>query len=270
MLRRTRRRTRGVTLTELLVVLVIIGLLATLALPAGVTRAREARINAAQADVQSLANAEEMACAIHGFYIPLQVLDDIPDRGIGSPTTIDDMITRESNTIKLTDCNIKLTSPNSLLQIDVSDLYAGEPRAVDTFGHWQGPFMQFQRYFILDTDDTSQSTLQDQPLDPWGNPYFLYWPSGIVGTGASVFANSTTSRPSANDMQSTSFSDGNLVNTGQRFDRWAVVSFGPDGVAASPPLVTPGQGIGDDIVYYFGTVIPESTFDPNVIIIPTP
>ena len=69
----------GVTLTELLVVLVIVALMATLAVPVAINRAQQSKVTAARADAKMLAEAEEICAMIHGFYVPLQVLDDVPE-----------------------------------------------------------------------------------------------------------------------------------------------------------------------------------------------
>ncbi|MCH8235865.1 MAG: prepilin-type N-terminal cleavage/methylation domain-containing protein, partial [Chloroflexi bacterium] len=50
----------GTTLTELLVVIVVLSLLASIAVPVAINRSTQGKISAARADVKALANAEEM------------------------------------------------------------------------------------------------------------------------------------------------------------------------------------------------------------------
>src|SRR5262245_24954443 len=68
---------RGVTLTELLVVLVIISILSTIAVPVYINHAERGRIATAQSEVKTIAEAEDACGSFHSFYVPLQVLDDI-------------------------------------------------------------------------------------------------------------------------------------------------------------------------------------------------
>ena len=94
---------------------------------------------------------------------------------------------------------------------------------------------------------TSTQVMNDHPLDPWGQPYRFYSPIGLIGSNAS------TSTPSS--WNTNSFSDGRLTSSDDRFDRYAIVSFGPDGEADS------SSNADDDIIYYFGVVVSETTFN---------
>src|SRR3990170_2792993 len=91
MSRKTIRTQGGVTLTELLVVLLIISLLSTIAIPVYVTRAENAKVNTARQETREIAQAEEQCAIIHGFYVPLQILDDlITDNATRQPNQTDD------------------------------------------------------------------------------------------------------------------------------------------------------------------------------------
>ncbi len=247
-----RHEAKGVTLTELLVVLAIIGLLVTIAVPVYVQRSEEARVRTAQQEVREIAKAEGMVATIHGFYVPIQVLDDIAV-DLASRTTRTDDLQNETDTLYLIDPFVNVRDqiagnpPQPLLQDRDTN-----PRVHKLYYFWQGPFLNPTRVYIGDETSAEPQQLsedlirRDHPLDPWGQPYRMYSPAGIVGSSAGA-----TNRDSFNTG---SFSNGRLTTSDDRFDRFAIVSFGrdnqSDGVAYT----------GDDIFYYFGIVATESMF----------
>ena len=258
---------RAVTLTELLLVVLIIGLLSTMAIPVAVNRSNQAKTNTARAEVKVLADAEASVALTHGFYVPLQMLDDIP---VDPSTRIlgrTDDVQNEANVFLIDAHENPLDQRNRgqlrLLSGRITDL-----RVRDLFEQWQGPFAQFTRVFIstgTGTDTTggdefdSTRTRLDYPMDPWGNPYYFYSPEGVVGSLAGSIAQGQT-RPTDFQLGSTSWGDGLLTRLDRRFDRFAVVSFGPDGVSDRTAIAgSSSTGLplrGDDIVYLFGTVVP--------------
>lgn len=254
-------KNRGVTLTELLVVVVIIGLLATIAVPVYVNKAEQARISIAKTEVKEIAMAQE-ACAItHGFYVPLQMLDDMiynsATSSVSNPRTDD--LYNEDQTLYLIYATRNLddqysnqaqlqdrTDSNSVHYVAVRDMYE----------QWSGPFLNPQRVAFEEEIKRNEvgedpGVQLDFPLDPWGVPYRFYSPLGIIGTGAN-----TDYRPSGSTAGAESFSDGLLTRTDEQYDRFAIVSWGPDGASEY-------QGVGleeDDISYLFGGVFTESSF----------
>jgi prepilin-type N-terminal cleavage/methylation domain-containing protein len=251
---------RGVTLTELLVVLAIISLLATILLPVYVNKMQQARIATAKQEVREIAEAEEACASIHGFYVPFQVLDDLNPgalvaTGARTPPDILSNSVQTAGGIFLIDPNTDLLAQLANQRVmTASDLQRqAVPRVETMYQNWSGPFLKFQRYFRpninTNTDPSNTNVRDDYPLDPWGQPYRFFWPLGLIGTGAENLS---------------AWSDGNfngsLRNTGQTFyDRFAVVSLGPDGLS---------EGIGgggrqqrqDDIAYIFGGLFNESSF----------
>jgi prepilin-type N-terminal cleavage/methylation domain-containing protein len=252
MRRHTRRETMGVTLTELLVVLAIIGLLATIAIPVYVQRTEEAKVRTTQQEVREIAKAEEMVAMIHGFYVPIQMLDDVAVDPTRRTTRTDDL-QNETDTIYLIDPFV-----------NVFDQIAGNPaqpllqdRDLDQRVHklyyfWQGPFLNPTRVWIGDEasaepDQLSEDLIRhDHPLDPWGQPYRMYSPAGIVGSAATALDRSSFNSPS--------FSNGRLTTNDDRFDRFAIVSYGRDNQSDGVSYT------GDDIFYYFGILATESMF----------
>lgn len=246
----------GVTLTELLVVLVIVSILSAIAVPVYMNKAENARKTAALSECRQLAEAEDACVVHHGFYVPLQLLDDLP-KGASQRTTID-TIDKETS--------VKLIDPNkSIFTLDQNqpsvNNVTSNPRIADTVNNWQGPFLNVQRVFTGATTannpslPTGSEIMLDYPLDPWGNPYRFYSPLGVIGSTA-------YSGRSASDWSNTSFSDGQVTRTDpNRFDRYAVVSYGPDGL----PDTASGNTNNDDIYYIFGTAkapLPTETVLP--------
>jgi prepilin-type N-terminal cleavage/methylation domain-containing protein len=247
----------GVTLTELLVVLVIVSILATIAVPVYINKAENARIATAQLECRMIAEAEEACAMNHGFYVPLQVLDDMPANT--SFRTEADAIDQESSSLFLIDPNKPITALDAnQQQLNALSL---DPRVQRLAKRWEGPFLNPQRVYIGDASTNDPNLLigelnrQDYPLDPWGQPYRFYAPDpyGIIGTTA------ITQDPM--QWRTATFSDGRVtrVDNLRHFDRFAIVSFGPNGI---PNDVAVGiLNVQDDIVYYFGRTIPPSQSD---------
>jgi prepilin-type N-terminal cleavage/methylation domain-containing protein len=235
---------QGVTLTELLVVLAIIGLLATIAVPVYVNKMEQAKVTTAKHEVRELANAEDVCGIMHGFYVTLNMLDDLPYRSVNRPAVVDDIEnTRNvlnpyliSTGIPITDQETNQLRLSQFTSIkSVSNLYFG----------WQGPFMNFKRYFLGDgvyvepPDPLTEDIARDYPLDPWGNPYIIVTelgyvtPRGLI-TGQNIQASQSPDR---------------------EFDRMAVISLGPDGSVQSlgdDGLTYINLTAADDIWVYFG------------------
>ena len=241
----THAQPSGTTLTELLVVIVVLSLLASIAVPVAINRSTQGKISAARADVKALANAEEMVGMIHGFYLPLQVLDDIAGIGIDPE---DDAIEAE-NGLNVINVNVPIRSGAAQVIITSGD--GQVRRMIET---WQGPFISLQRFFMSNIERLDTDARLDHPLDPWRTPYILYAPNGVVGSGAGSFAESNQPIDLFDLIGDRGFSDGQLLQRDDRFDRWAVVSFGPDGVSGD--ITGGGQfDLGDDIVHFFGHVV---------------
>ena len=248
-----RKRQRGLTLTELLVVMVIIGLLSTIIVPVYINRMEEARVKLAMGECREIAEAEEQCAIIHGFYVPFQVLDDRPKRypfGAASPNG--DYIDRDNIS------NILLINPLIRPELQTGDQrslnFDGNKRIVDMLERWQGPFLNPQRVYTGTEDPKDPNFVNsamihlDFPLDPWGQPYRFYSPIGVIGHNALNL-----------DMSSldVNFSDGYLSTQDDRhLQQYAVVSFGRNGDYDS----NGAPEDRDDIIYTFGIAGVESSF----------
>lgn len=261
-------RQTGVTLTELLVVLVIISILSTIAVPVYINKAENARRATAEAECKAIADAEETCAAHHGFYVPLQVLNDMP-----AGTGVDDnanAIDKEGTTVFVVDPSKPATKldqgptagsaqPN-LINVptgsSVEVVAAGglfDQRVINMIRTWQGPFLNTQRIAFANAGETYRR--YDFPMDPWGQPYRFYapYPFGLIGTDASNSDYRTNF---------TNFSDGlvtTVEGTERRFDRFAVVSWGSNGVPNKTSDIVAGYSQADDIIYLFGRTLAVET-----------
>lgn len=262
-----RRFPFGTTLTELLAVLLIIALLATIAVPVAIKRMQQGKVATAREEVATLARGEESVAITHGFYVPLQVLDNLAiDFAIRDNET-DDLQNEFGANLQLISAEIRILDQLGFQPLLRRSL---NPAVDAMINSWAGPFVEFHRYFIgggFEEGASSQSARLNQtqvrrdfPLDPWGSPYRLYSPIGITGSPIGI----TTPISNLNQIDTDSFSNGNITQQDDRFDRMAVVSFGPDttsdqtttsgGVAGFPLL-------GDDIIFEFGGLVaPTETF----------
>ncbi len=239
---------RGLTLTELLVVMLIIGLLSTIAVPVYINRMEDARIRVAKGECREIAMAEEQCALIHGYYVPFQVLDD--KAKIQGITSTGDAIDLEQTG------QIFLINPLIAPQNQRGNqprLQDGAQRIQNMRDHWEGPFLNPQRVYTGNEDPKSLNFVNsptvrlDFPLDPWGEAYRFYSPLGIIGTSALQ-----VTEPGLG----IDFSNGQLTTQDDRnFDRYAVVSFGRDNQRE-----TFGSNGQDDVIYFFGTPGIESQF----------
>ncbi|HUT23897.1 MAG TPA: prepilin-type N-terminal cleavage/methylation domain-containing protein [Sumerlaeia bacterium] len=242
---------RGTTMTELLVVLVIISLLATIAVPVYVNKSRQAQIAVARAEIREIAQALNQCAILHGFIVPLQMLDDLaPGLRSGGGTVPVDDLDNEADPVYLIDpigdivnqVGNQLTLENRL----------GNSRVMDLYETWAGPFLSSQRVYGKDPNREAQESdvRRDYLLDPWGQPYRLYSPIGLVGS------NAQSTDPDSWDNDTTF--DGQLTYTDARFDRFAIVSYGPDTTSGSRD--DNPDDIGDDVVHLLMGMISESSF----------
>ncbi|MBN1475899.1 prepilin-type N-terminal cleavage/methylation domain-containing protein [Candidatus Sumerlaeota bacterium] len=235
-----RPRRRALSLAELLVVLAIIAIVSLIAIPTVTTQMERARLATAQAECKALAQALEACAAIHGLYVPLQVLDDLPGR-TGAAGTDVDRIDLESSAIRLIDPLIPAYDQIASNPPQPS-LTTTDARGRILVNDWAGPFMEFRRATHTPNPQNSSDARLDFPLDPWGQPYRLFSGEGVVGSGAN--------EEEIEDPENlnTSFGNGVLTSNEDNFDRYAVVSTGRDMMwDATTTLVE-----GDDIVHLFG------------------
>lgn len=232
---------RGVTLTELLVVLAIIGLLATIAVPVYVNKMEQAKVTTAKHEVRELASAEEVCGIMHGYYVPLNMLDDLPIRLLNRPPSVDDI----ENTRNILNCYL-INTGIPIRDQDTNQQrlqnYSSTKSVSNMYYGWQGPFMNFKRYYLGDgvyvepPDPLPEDMARDYPLDPWGNPYIIVTEQGYVSPIGRITST--------------------LLPPSRYFDRMAIISLGPDGSVQNmtdDSLNITNITAEDDIWVYFGS-----------------
>lgn len=248
-LRKSNRR--ATTLIELLVVLAIISLLATIAVPVYLSQLQRAKYAIARAEVRNIAEAQQQVAIIHGFYVPIHILNNIPNRtnNLGGASSSRDDFNNHGDlaNVFVIDATIPLSDQTGAQQLALS---SSDARVERMRNEWQGPFLNPQRVRRVGEDLAANNTgifHLDFVVDPWGTPYRLY--TDLGETGGSL--------PTGIDTQITITDDNLQVSSASseadRFDRFAIVSFGPDGRS---------NGVGnqgDDIFYTFVGVTGNET-----------
>jgi general secretion pathway protein G len=250
------RRTSGFSMVELLIAVIIIGILVTIIVPVLTNRAADARLAAAKADLEALAAAESQVAIDTGYIVRLHVLDDsgaVGD-GLGSddPNDVVDSIRDEDQIALFTDQPDRIFLDAKTGVVLPNNLFIRAKADPESFG-WRGPYLSIQKKLSPKNPPPATPWTYGTPLDPWGNPYFLFvggeassntnpaqggWINETqIGTGAptSPFNYAGASVPATN------------------FDRNTILSLGPNGLPGDGTGIAPGGllGAGDDLARAF-------------------
>lgn len=250
---------RAVTLTELLVVLVIISLLATIAVPVYIQKTEQARRVTARTEVRNIAQAQELVAATHGFYVPMHLLDNLANDGDTEPE--DDFTNDQNNSNKFFIDPFRSVASQIGNQASLGDalnVSSSATRARALVSFWTGPFLNPARVTRTEDFNDEADISSDIILDPWGNPYVFFSPEGPIADVQNV-SNSTSfdldvpnDRYQVDNGQLQDASGGN-----DPFDRYTIASFGNDGILDT----TIGNVFVDDIFYEFGFTANESAYN---------
>ncbi|MDX1973788.1 MAG: prepilin-type N-terminal cleavage/methylation domain-containing protein [Candidatus Sumerlaeia bacterium] len=252
---------RAVTLTELLVVLTIISLLATIAVPVYVQKTEQARRTTARNEVRNIAQAQELVAATHGYYVPMHLLDNLANDG---DNEVEDDFANEVNTSDKFFIdpfrNVVAQDGNQPTLQEALTTASGEVRAQALVAFWTGPFLNPARVARSEEFDDRNDISSDVILDPWGRPYVFFSPEGPLAAVQNISDLNTNTFDLGQPNQRYRVDNGRiqLANGGNDpFDRFAIVSFGSDGILDT----TVGNEFVNDVYYTFGSIPNESAFN---------
>jgi prepilin-type N-terminal cleavage/methylation domain-containing protein len=242
----------GFSIVELIVAMAIIGILVLILVPVVSNRTREARLRAAESDLEHLANALERVGIDTNYMFKLYVLDDVigGDGVANQPTNvpaerIDGTRDEDLNPVFAGQAERIFISLETQQVVDLAlatSIYNNQ-FAVTTdlqsetkFG-WHGPYINWQ----------VDKNYNDWPDDPWGRDYIFFTRAGGMGPLDTQFV--LTGVTIGTSMAPISFPAQANV-----FDRPTVLSLGPDGLpgdGAANPTGNGDYGEGDDIFRKF-------------------
>jgi prepilin-type N-terminal cleavage/methylation domain-containing protein len=234
---------RGFSIIELLIAIIIIGILVAIIVPRLATRSEQARIRAAESDLEEIRKAEEHAGIDTGYYYRLYVLDDNPGGdgyGWGSIYDVNDGILDEAgglfpaygtygnnqtkNNIQYIFINVNDGQLNPSANAIYSKLLGNE-----TAFNWNGRYITWHK----------DSNRNDIPDDPWNHDYLFFTPAGLVLEPYGVVIPTCSVD-----------TNGNVVSGGDYnckiFDRFIILSLGANGLPGDGPGTNFGNG--DDII----------------------
>jgi len=241
-------------MVELLIAIIIIGILVTIIVPVLSNRAADARLAAAKADMESIANAESQVAIDTGYITRFHVLDD--SGAVGDNLGSDD-VNDAIDTIRDEQFN-NPTLPGRFVFLDpktgtvnqnlalYNRIENGDPKQVG----WNGPYLSFQNKIKLTATPLTIPWTYGSPLDPWGNPYFLFVGGESVNSAAPAQGGWIDEMAPVSAQPSPTFNYGGVSFDATNFDRNTILSLGPNGLPGDG-TVTAILGTGDDLVRAF-------------------
>lgn len=238
-------RREGFSIVEVIVVMAIIGVLTLILVPVVSNRVREARIKAAETDIEHIAAAMERVAVDTNYMFRFYVLDDViggdaTDNETPSLDIVDGTYDEalNSNNGK----NIFIRTDTFIFDLNFAtifdDQFASNISGNETKFGWNGPYINWQR----DVNDN------DWPDDPWGHDYLLFGPAGGLGPYDADFQLSGVQYGAGTTASGSWSAFANI------FDRGVILSVGPDGMPGNGAAFPAGDGeygTGDDLMRKF-------------------
>jgi len=220
----------GFSIIELLIAIIIIGILVAIIIPVLLRRADDARLAAAESDLEHIQGAEERAHINTGYVYRFYVLDDVAG-GDGTyrpfdPSDVDGIRDEEFNTMVMDPTRMFLDYKTGLFLANFANIYSRMTANETEFG-WGGPYINYGRFRDFDRNDI--------PEDPWGEDYLLFTPKGWVNQRTGQIE--TVYYFFATDAGTT------VPLVGPFFDRFTIVCKGPN---KAPGDGTSGARFGFD------------------------
>ncbi len=154
----------------------------------------QANVIVAEADMRNMAEAMEVVALDTTRYVSLENLNDLSATNTTKPF---DSIKDQGGVFSII--------PQDGFFLPRKDLTLGP-------NPWRGPYVTFQQ------GRTQAGTTpydQGSPLDPWGTPYYLFNPFGLIRGDEGIIT---------------------LELYGDQFDRYTIVSLGPDGIMGTDDI----------------------------------
>jgi Tfp pilus assembly protein PilE len=196
-----RRADAGFTAVEIAMVAAVIAILSLIVLPIFRNRVEEAKVAAAKADLSALMKAQQVVKADTDFYARLEDLDNV--ELLGYTSFPPNGVNKEVPYFRYQKPTIGL-SPDPATRHQMTDDERAVFAGTDVKPRWRGPYIAFQNSLRYEDfrnvginpnrDNMSRMTngadapIQDDPtkdhvdsripVDPWGNPYFFFPPTG--------------------------------------------------------------------------------------------
>lgn len=221
---RSPRPTRGFTILEVVVAMIIISILTLIIMPTVTNRANQARIASAEADMQTLAEAESRASIDMNYYIVPWRLNNVIGSVVPRLSTTNDDQSIHPDYANYDDMFINIVTLD--IPGNVNEIHDDFIENETDFG-WRGPYVNFKR------DDNGNNW----PEDPWGNDYILFTKAGgLFAPEPDSATNMQFETTGPSFIQNDGTTNAGISGLDGQFDRPAWISLGPNEI--------PGDGSG--------------------------
>lgn len=196
------RGNAGFTAIEIAMVAAVIAILSLIVLPIFRNRVEDAKLAAAQADLNALMKAQQIVKADTDAYARLEDLDNVELLGYTAAPA--GGVNKEVPFFRYIKPRVNF-SPDPLTRQEMNQLQREQFAGTETNPVWRGPYIAFQNSILYEDfrvltsynnlsrngPNGANAAVQDYtggnfgdhdqnriPVDPWGNPYLFFAPTG--------------------------------------------------------------------------------------------